>query len=1068
MKKLNGFRKMMAWVLALMMVLGSVCAALAEDPQPTDLTALRDVEKEGEGDVTGVIADSSAVSADSVSATTTGNATATGVKATNGTVIIGADEDASGNVTAKAPNSGVAVGVDASGSEVTASGDVTAEGEREAIGVIADSSAVSADSVSATSDCFATGVRATNSTVIIGEDEGASGKVWASGGNGDVAGIIADSSEVRAGYVLAELWHDANQLTATGVKAKNSTVTIGESGDTSGDVGAYVADRTSDAIGIAASGNSVVTAYGNITAEGNNDVTGVIADSSVISADSVSATTYGDNATATGVKATGGMVIIGEEEGASGDVTAMVDHYNYCTGDAVGIDASGNSNVTAYGKVTAEGTVNVTGISADSSTVKADSVSVNQTGNMGDVYGVYADNATVIIGADQKAAGGVTVKSKSDSYDQYGIYAEGNADVTVVKGNVDLSAKYGNAIYVQNGRSGAVATVTVKEGNVAGHDSSQGIKILSFNSGKGIVAVENGTVESETQGINVMAASGGQNLVTVQGDVSGNEKGIYAYSNGNESSNTVIAQSDVKGGDNGTGLDLSARNGGVNHILVEGTLSGGTAITLENDDAAADSTVTVWAAESKGDLVAGEIGVSTDTINAFTKAINYIVKLSGSLTNNNVSTDNNKTVLVTEENNIFYGDTSEDYKYHTAKEEEDVTLSFQLREGEGLDGVYYNAEDKDTEGKVKEGANLLTVENGLTAVANAVNTFTLKMLRGGGMLLGLKTHTHEYEFVKREKEPTCTETGADVYKCKYCDATITETVAANPDNHTLANGDAKAVTCTEDGWEAYQYCTQCDYSTKVVIPAGHDFSVDVAAKAATCEEAGYTAHKECSRCHEKNNDYQVIKAKDHEFKGQFTADKKTHWYACKNCDAKKDEANHILGTPVKENEQLAKNGAVKSYEEVTYCTVCGAELSRETILGQDAIHNPNAGEADIAEYESMTGNDIDLDAIPMPMDVSSDNDDVVLEKLANCPDALKETAKQELAALKRSGYKIDCGCVAWPKSDATAACTLKLSEKDVPDGAQIFVNGAAVQAERKDGYYYFDITLPAVVLVAHK
>ena len=253
-----------------------------------------------------------------------------------------------------------------------------------------------------------------------------------------------------------------------------------------------------------------------------------------------------------------------------------------------------------------------------------------------------------------------------------------------------------------------------------------------------------------------------------------------------------------------------------------------------------------------------------------------------------------------------------------------------------------------------------------------------------------------------------------------------------------------------------------------MITAGHDFSVDVPEKAASCTEDGYSAHKECSRCHEKNSDYQVIKAKDHEFEGQFTADKETHWYACKNCDAKKDEANHIPGTPVKENEQLAKNGAVKSYEEVTYCTVCGAELSRETILGQDAIHNPNAGEADIAEYESMTGNDIDLDAIPMPMDVSSDNDDVVLERLANCPDALKETAKQELAALKRSGYKIDCGCVAWPKSSATAACTLKLSEKDVPDGAQIFVNGAAVQAEQKDGYYYFEITLPAVVLVAHK
>ena len=45
---------------------------------------------------------------------------------------------------------------------------------------------------------------------------------------------------------------------------------------------------------------------------------------------------------------------------------------------------------------------------------------------------------------------------------------------------------------------------------------------------------------------------------------------------------------------------------------------------------------------------------------------------------------------------------------------------------------------------------------------------------------------------------------------------------------------------------------------------------------------------------------------------------------------------------------------------------------------------------------------------------------------------------------------------------------IKLSEKDVPDGSQIFVNGAAVQAELKDGYYFFEVSLPAIILVAHK
>ena len=119
-------------------------------------------------------------------------------------------------------------------------------------------------------------------------------------------------------------------------------------------------------------------------------------------------------------------------------------------------------------------------------------------------------------------------------------------------------------------------------------------------------------------------------------------------------------------------------------------------------------------------------------------------------------------------------------------------------------------------------------------------------------------------------------------------------------------------------------------------------------------------------------------------------------------------------------------------------------------------------------YNGGSSADVDLAAVPMPQDVSSDNDDVFIEKLSNCTDKMKETAKQDLAALKRSGYKTDCGFGAWSKSDKTPACTIKLSEKDVPDGAQIFVNGAAVQAELKDGYFFFEVVLPSIVVVAHK
>ncbi|MBR5826256.1 MAG: hypothetical protein IKY78_04125, partial [Clostridia bacterium] len=43
--------------------------------------------------------------------------------------------------------------------------------------------------------------------------------------------------------------------------------------------------------------------------------------------------------------------------------------------------------------------------------------------------------------------------------------------------------------------------------------------------------------------------------------------------------------------------------------------------------------------------------------------------------------------------------------------------------------------------------------------------------------------------------------------------------------HSLVSVDAQAPTCTEIGWEAYEYCTACDYTTYEEIPAiGHVFS----------------------------------------------------------------------------------------------------------------------------------------------------------------------------------------------------------------------------------------------------
>ena len=68
-------------------------------------------------------------------------------------------------------------------------------------------------------------------------------------------------------------------------------------------------------------------------------------------------------------------------------------------------------------------------------------------------------------------------------------------------------------------------------------------------------------------------------------------------------------------------------------------------------------------------------------------------------------------------------------------------------------------------------------------------------------------------------------------------------------NHALVHHAAKAPTCTEKGWNAYDTCTRsgCNYTTYVELPAQHDF-VYHKAKTATCKEIGWNAYDTCSRC----------------------------------------------------------------------------------------------------------------------------------------------------------------------------------------------------------------------------
>ena len=64
--------------------------------------------------------------------------------------------------------------------------------------------------------------------------------------------------------------------------------------------------------------------------------------------------------------------------------------------------------------------------------------------------------------------------------------------------------------------------------------------------------------------------------------------------------------------------------------------------------------------------------------------------------------------------------------------------------------------------------------------------------------------------------------------------------------HSLTHHAAQAATCTEVGWEAYDACSRCDYTTYVELPAlGHDYQTEIIPR--TCEDDGYTLHT-CTRC----------------------------------------------------------------------------------------------------------------------------------------------------------------------------------------------------------------------------
>ena len=113
-------------------------------------------------------------------------------------------------------------------------------------------------------------------------------------------------------------------------------------------------------------------------------------------------------------------------------------------------------------------------------------------------------------------------------------------------------------------------------------------------------------------------------------------------------------------------------------------------------------------------------------------------------------------------------------------------------------------------------------------------------------------------------------------KSYYCKATvgenvyISDTVNILPVEHDLIQVDAKAPTCTEIGWDAYEYCTACNYTTYEELPVDADAHTPLEAVtenevAPKCDVAGsYDLVVYCDDCGaELDRDTKTVDALTH-------------------------------------------------------------------------------------------------------------------------------------------------------------------------------------------------------------
>ena len=212
------------------------------------------------------------------------------------------------------------------------------------------------------------------------------------------------------------------------------------------------------------------------------------------------------------------------------------------------------------------------------------------------------------------------------------------------------------------------------------------------------------------------------------------------------------------------------------------------------------------------------------------------------------------------------------------------------------------------------------------------------------------------------KAPTCTEIGWDAYdRCIRCDYTTYAELPAL--NHDLKQHAAKAPTCTEKGWNAYETCYRCDYNTYQELPALNHDLVQHAAKAPTCTKPGWDAYETCSRC--DHTTYAELPALNHALV-QHAAKAPTctepGWNAystCKNCDYNTYQELPALNHDLKQYAAKAPTCTAIGWDAYEACSRCDYTTRKELPalnhdLKQYAAKAPTCTEIGWNAYETCS------------------------------------------------------------------------------------------------------------------